>query len=117
AHQGGGDLGAGVAAGADEQGDEERQGHHLVELVLEVAQHGAGVGLGDEQDQKPDDAFAPQQQRRGAQVGRIERVGAALPLGVLGGLVVDDVGDVVGGDDPDQAPLVDDGQREQMVVD
>ena len=57
-------LAAHVAAGPDQQRDEEAQRDDLGELVLEVAQDRAGVGLGDEQQQQPDDALAHQQRRR-----------------------------------------------------
>ena len=57
-------LAADVAAGPDQERDEEAQGDDRRELVLEVAQHRARVGLGDEQQQQPADALADEQRRR-----------------------------------------------------
>ena len=118
AHERRRDLGAGIAAGPDQQRDEERQCDDGLHLVLERAQHRAGVGLGHEQHEQPHNSFAPQPKWRGAEVGDLERLRAALAFGVPGRFGVDDVGRRVGGEHAEQPALVvDHRQRGQVVVD
>ena len=66
-------LRARVAAGADEQRDEEREGHHRRQLALVVAEHGAREGPGHEKQQQPADALAHDGRERVLEVGLVER--------------------------------------------
>ena len=88
-----------VAAGADQQRDEEGQRHHRRHLALEVSQHGAGERLGHEQQQQPADPLAHHAPERVVEVGLVER--ARLDAGhaqdVLRALLDQDVDDVVDG--------------------
>ncbi len=111
ADEGGGDLGAGVTAGADQQRDEEREGDDCLHLVLEGAQHSARVCLGDEQHEEPDDPLAPQQPWRRAQVRHFQWCGPTLLFGVLGVLILDDVQCLVLGEDAEE-PVVTVDDRE-----
>ena len=80
------------------------------------AQHRAGVGLGQEQQQQPDDALADQSTTLDARYGHVQRLGAAEPLDVLGRLLLEDVGHVVLGDDPEQAVVVVHDRHGQQVA-
>ena len=111
-------LRARVAAGADQERDEERERDDLRELVLEVAQHGAGRRLGDEEQHEPRDA-APHD----AVDRRLEIRRGAGDVARHGGLVqragadarerrVEQIVDAHGADE--LARLVDDGQAQEV---
>ena len=108
---------ADVAAGADQERDEERQGDDLGQLGLEVLEDRAGVAGGHEQEEQPEDALADEERNARQAVGQVQRLRTTEALDVLGGLGLDDVGHVVLGDDPQQAVrVVHDGDGQQVAV-
>jgi hypothetical protein len=83
----------------------------------EVTQHRARVRLGHEEQEQPADPLANEEGDAREAVGQVQRLGAAEPLDVLGRLLLEDVGDVVLGDDAEEVVLVvDDRDREQVPL-
>ena len=80
-----------------------------------VSQDRAGVAGRDEQQEQPADPLAYEQQDARQAVRNVERLGPAETLDVLGGLGLEHIGDVVLGDDPEQAVLVVDNRDRQQV--
>ncbi len=87
AHQSGRYLRAAVASGANQQWDKERQRDGGFQRLFEVLDHGAGVSLGDKQQQQPDGAFFPQRNRAYLQIGFFQRQRRPLKLRVFGDFI------------------------------
>ena len=109
-------LAAGVAPGIGEhrdEGDEDRQDQ---EGILKAVEDAARDHAADQEDHQPDDSILRQFKDPGLQVGLVTGHHRAHLLEVLGVLLLDDVDDVVNGDDTHQAVLmVHDGDGEQVV--
>src|SRR5690606_25031442 len=84
--------------------------------VLEPADGGSGQHAAEEEDDEPGCALADEIEETDAEVGLVECLEAAVLVDVLGGFFLDDVDDVVDGDDTLHPPLVvDDGEGEDVV--
>ena len=110
-------LGAGVAAGTHQHGDEGHQARHGGQAAFKGGEDHAGEGGGEHQEHQPGDAVAPDLQWPGAGIGLVGRGHTGHLFDVLGGLLFHNVDDVVDGDDADQPPfLVHHGHGHQVVV-
>jgi hypothetical protein len=83
----------------DDERDEQGQHHRRRDLVLEVLHRARRQHLAEEQEREPQPALAEHGEQTRVEVGRVEGFGTAHLLDVLGGLLVDDVHDVVDRDD------------------
>ena len=93
-------LRAGIAPGADQQRNEERQRGDLVDQMLVVVRDADRVRRTQEEQKQPADPLAPEQERAGPHVRHIERLRTTQPLDVLRRLALEDIGHVVDRDDP-----------------
>src|SRR5690606_12647253 len=101
-----------TSAGNDERHEDGQalDGRHE---VLESSDGGGGEHAAEKQDDEPGCALADEVGKADAEVGCVERLEAAVLVDVLGGFFLDDVDDVVDGDDTLHPPLVvDDGEGE-----
>ena len=112
AHQRRHRLAADVAADADDERDVGDQRRHALQPVRVVLQHLAGQKSGQEEEEQPADAPPHQQPGAGEAVRHVEWLRTADALEVLGRLFLDDVGDVVLGDDAEQVILIVDDRAE-----
>lgn len=109
-------LGAGVAAAADDERDEEGEDDGAGDLFFEVAHGAGGEHFADEEDAKPAATLLHHAPEAGLEVGGVERGHAADLLNVLAGFFGDDVDDVIDGDDAFHAAFgVDDGDGEEVM--
>ncbi|CDX23114.1 hypothetical protein MPLSOD_100131 [Mesorhizobium sp. SOD10] len=108
-------LRAGIAAGAHDQRDEQRQHDRLFQLAF-VALHGVGrQHLAEEQRAEPAGALLDHGEEAHLHIGLVQRLHAAEAMHVLGRLLDHRVDDVVDGDDTEDPAVVDDRQSEQVV--
>src|SRR5690606_29669099 len=94
-----GRLGAGVAAAGDPERHEDGESLDGRDEVLEPADGGSGQHAAEEEDDEPGCALADEIEETDAEVGLVECLEAAVLVDVLGGFFLDDVDDVVDGDD------------------
>jgi hypothetical protein len=109
-------LRTGIAAGADEQGDEKGQGHNGLQLLFKMAQDAAGQGLGQEQQQQPAYTLAHDYKRAGTEIRAFEGLGTAEALDVFGVFLFDNIHHIVNGDHPHQPVLGIHHRQGQQIV-
>ena len=98
-------LGAAVAAGAGEHGDEADEHGVGGQGVFKTVDDKAGEGGREHQQQQPGQAALHRLPNPGAQIGLVRGQDGGHALEVLGGLLLHDVHGVVHGDDAHQAVL------------
>ena len=109
-------LGAGVAAGIHQHGNEGGEGHLGSQCVFKAGDDHAGEGGGDHQKQKPGDALLEQVPDGGAAVGLFRGGHTAHDLNVLSRFLLHDVHGVVEGDNAHHAVFVVHNGEGQKVV-
>ena len=107
---------AGVAARAGEQRNEEREDDDLIESVLIDFEDLDGEDRGHGEDEQPHDAALDQTDDGRGQVGTVQRLRTGTAGEVLRVLLVDDVEDVIHGEDADEPfLLIGHGHRDEPV--
>jgi hypothetical protein len=117
ADDGAGGLRAGVAAGADQERDEKRQGDLGLQFVPEHTHDRAGQHLGEEQHQQPADSLVDNGENRRAQILVLQRLRTAHALHVFGELIVQHIDHIIMSDDAHKSPaVINNGDGKEVVL-